>query len=1210
MNLSGILPLLAEHPIYNSFLTDVREGQSDRAPLSLYGPARAVLVASLARELGSTIIYMVARSEHARQAYEELQVWLPPASGLATVSLLADPDSLPYERIPWSRETRQARLSALAALARRDRGSGPLVVVASARALMQKTLPPRELKLATRPLRAGQALDLSETLLRWLGLGYRTDAVVEEVGQVSRRGGIVDIWPPNMLWPVRIELFGDEVDSLRLFDPTTQRTIPEARHVHEVMIGPASEALPRLGALALERMADLDLRPMHPPARNELEQQREQLRESTGFKGQEWYIPYLYSQPATLMDYAPDGALLVVDDGAEFMTLVSELEAQAAQTQRDLITGGDLPANPLPPHLTWNELKPLLESRRPILLGHGDLDGRTAPGASPLARHFVPGPRYGGQVKQIVADVEKQHQAGHRTVLVTRQATRLADLLEEAGQIVTVEEDLLDAPAERALRLVKGVLDEGWVLRGLPAGSLHLYSDAELFGWTKPSRRRAQRPRASAPEAFFADVAAGDYVVHMEHGIGRFVGLIKMPMEDGGVREYLQLDYAMGDRLFVPVHQADRLSRYVGAGEQHAPILHRLGAADWERVKKQTRKAVDDIAADLLELYASRETTEGHSFSPDGVWQSELEAAFPYEETGDQLVAIESVKHDMESSRPMDRLICGDVGYGKTEVALRAAFKAVMDGKQVAVLVPTTVLAQQHAQTFSRRLAAFPVTVEMLSRFRTAAQQNEVLKGLLDGSVDVVIGTHRLLSKDVTFKDLGLLVVDEEQRFGVTHKERIKQLRSHVDVLTLTATPIPRTLHMSMTGVRDLSTIETPPEERLPIQTTIAEYDETLIRQAILREIDRGGQVFFVHNRVRGITQIAKRLERIVPEATFGVGHGQMPERELEKVMLAFAEGEFNVLVCTTIIESGLDIPNANTIVINRADKFGLAQLYQLRGRVGRAAVRSYAYLLYDRNQALSPVARDRLVALQEASELGAGFRIAMRDLEIRGAGELLGRKQHGHIAAVGFDLYCRLLAKAVEDLKEGKVAGGRLQVAAEAGEPDGDGKGPNGSERGERLAGRADAVGYDDPMAPAVTLDLPLLAIIPDDYVPDQALRLRMYRRIAGLTDTADVEALAEELADRFGPLPQEVVNLLYQVRIKVLALRAHVTAIGRDGDQLVLKSDALETIDRVRLQGRIGDAARVARRAVWMPLGNLDEAEWQATLERVLRAMYGAHR
>jgi transcription-repair coupling factor (superfamily II helicase) len=527
-----------------------------------------------------------------------------------------------------------------------------------------------------------------------------------------------------------------------------------------------------------------------------------------------------------------------------------------------------------------------------------------------------------------------------------------------------------------------------------------------------------------------------------------------------------------------------------------------------------------------------------------------------------------------------------------------------MDGKQVAVLAPTTVLAQQHFQTFSRRLAAFPVSVEMLSRFRTPAQQSHVIDGLNKGAVDIVIGTHRLLSKDVGFKDLGLLVVDEEQRFGVTHKERIKQMRRTVDVLTLTATPIPRTLHMSMTGVRDLSTIETPPEERLPIQTTIGEYDETLIRQAILREIDRGGQVFFVHNRVRGITQIARRLEKLAPEATYGVAHGQMPERELERVMLAFAEGQFNVLVCTTIIESGLDIPNANTIIINRADKFGLAQLYQLRGRVGRAAVRAYAYLLYERNQALTPIARERLTALQEASELGAGFRIAMRDLEIRGAGELLGRKQSGHIAAVGFDLYCRLLAKSVEEMKKGgaggtlsqrQVAGGNGQVRDDA-----DGE-ASGVQRSAFSVQRSESVSYDDPLAPAVTLDLPLRALIPEEYVAQQSLRLRLYRRIAGVTDTAAVDALAEELVDRFGPLPEEVQNLLYQVRIKVLALAAGVSAIGRDSGQLVLKSDDLEHVDRQRLQARIGDAARVARRAVWLPIAD----GWPEALERTLRAM-----
>jgi transcription-repair coupling factor (superfamily II helicase) len=1221
VNLSGLTHLLADLPAYRRLLDEARAGQPDRAPLALYGAARAFVVAGLTQALARPVLYIVARSEHARQAYGELQLWLPPHDR-TTIPLhyFADPDPLPYERVAWSRETRQARLGALTGLVQRNAGGGPLLVVASARALLQKTLPPRELRLALKTLRTGQLIDLHEQLTRWLGLGYRSDAVVEEVGQLSRRGGIVDIWPPNRAWPVRIELFGDEIDSLRLFDPTTQRTLPDARSVHEVLVGPASEAMPRYGAAAQERLEALDKSTLHPPARHELDEQRRQLMEGTGFRGQEWYIPYLYSQPASLLDYLPADAMVIVDDGADLMVLGTELEAQAGQTQRDLITGGDLPANPLPPHFSWQQLQEPLHGRGPLLLGYGDLEGRTAPAGSPLARHFMPGPRFGGQVKQIVAEVEKQHEQGQRVVMVTRQAPRLADLFqEEAGRPLTVQDGVVAVPAPRAVQLVKGVLNEGWVLRGLEGRtaspsddwqsngdtSLLLYSDAELFGWSKPSQRRVQRPRAMAPEAFFADVSPGDYVVHMEHGIGQFAGLVTLEQEGGGGREYLRIDYAMGDRLFVPVHQADRLSRYVGAGEHVAPILHRLGTADWERVKKQTQKAVDDIAGDLLELYAAREAAQGHAFSPDGVWQVELEAAFPYEETSDQLVAIEAVKYDMESGRPMDRLICGDVGYGKTEVALRSAFKAVMDGKQVAVLVPTTVLAQQHYQTFSRRLAAFPVSVEMLSRFRTPAQQNHVIQGLTNGSVDVVIGTHRLLSKDVLFKDLGLLIVDEEQRFGVTHKERIKQMRQTVDVLTLTATPIPRTLHMSMTGVRDLSTIETPPEERLPIQTTIGEYDETLIRQAILREIDRGGQVFFVHNRVRGITQIANRLQKLVPEATYGIGHGQMPERELERVMLSFAEGEFNVLVCTTIIESGLDIPNANTIIINRADKFGLAQLYQLRGRVGRGAVRAYAYLLYERNQTLTPISRERLLALQEASELGAGFRIAMRDLEIRGAGELLGRKQHGHIAAVGFDLYCRLLAKSVEELKK-EGAGEKLQVAGGNGQvrDDADGE-TSGVQRSSFSVHRSEPVRYDDPLAPAVTLDLPLRALIPEEYVAQQALRLRLYRRIAGVTDTAAIDALAEELVDRFGPLPVEVQNLLYQVRIKVLALAAGVTSIGRDSEQLVLRSDDLEAVDRQRLQARIGDAARVARRAVWIPISDA----WPEALERTLRAMRAAH-
>ena len=718
------------------------------------------------------------------------------------------------------------------------------------------------------------------------------------------------------------------------------------------------------------------------------------------------------------------------------MAALADLGGQADQLLRDLTIAGDLPAGVLPPYFAMATLRQAAVDRSPLLLGNSTMDGWAASVDTPLARAFVAGPRFGGQVRTVVTEVERGLRDGATVVLISRQAPRLAEIFDEARHAIAPVEQVVTPPPP-GLTVVQGVMDEGWKLEFgmqnaegrtedadadsalyIPHSSfLWFLTDAELFGWGKPKPRRPQRTRALAPEVFFADVKPGDCVVHIEHGIGRFKGLLKMTL-DGTEREYLQVEYAQGDQLYVPVHQADRLARFVGPGEG-SPSLHRLGTLEWEQVKARAKKAVAEIAIDLLDLYASREVVQGHAFSPDAPWQHELEASFPYVETEDQLVAIEAVKHDMEQPRPMDRLICGDVGYGKTEVALRAAFKAIMDGKQVAVLVPTTVLCQQHYTNFSRRLAAFPVTVGTLSRFQTSSNQDRTISGLATGSIDLVVGTHRLLSKDVAFRDLGLLIVDEEQRFGVAHKERIKQLRTEVDVLTLTATPIPRTLHMSLTGVRDLSTIETPPEERLPVKTFVGEFDESLIRQAILRELDRNGQIYFVHNRVQGIQQIAARVQKIVPEASVAVGHGQMPEKELSAVMLAFAEGTYDILVCTSIIESGLDIPNANTIIINRADQFGLAQLYQLRGRVGRSAVRAYSYLLVDKYKTLTEDARRRLEALQEASELGAGFRIAMEDLEIRGAGELLGARQHGHISAVGFDLYTRLLAQAVAEARE-----------------------------------------------------------------------------------------------------------------------------------------------------------------------------------------------
>jgi transcription-repair coupling factor (superfamily II helicase) len=798
---------------------------------------------------------------------------------------------------------------------------------------------------------------------------------------------------------------------------------------------------------------------------------------------------------------------------------------------------------------------------------------------------FTTAPAFGGQVKNLVEDVVKRQQKGDRVLLVSRQTARLSSLLNEQADVITTPVDSLTVgtppPPSGSLTLVNGVLMEGWTFSHDDM-SVMVMTDSEIFGWKKPTIIRRRKPRKGiTPETFFADVNPGDLVVHIEHGIGRYVGLVKIEL-DGTSREYLAVEYAKTDKLYVPIHQADRLARYVGV-DDHAPELTRLGSVDWATIKRRAKKAVEDLAQELLILYAQREVVPGRVFAPDSDWQTELEDTFPFVETDDQLQAIEDVKRDMEKPRPMDRLVCGDVGYGKTEVALRAAFKAVMDGTQVAVLVPTTVLAQQHFQTFRDRLRNYPIHIETLSRFRTKKQQEQAIVGLATGTVDIVIGTHRLLQNDVVFKNLGLLIIDEEQRFGVKHKERLKDVRANattginVDVLTLTATPIPRTLHMSLSGIRDLSIIATPPEERLPIHTTVAEYDEELIRTAITRELDRGGQIFYVYNRVMGIEQKANNIRKLIPDVRAEVGHGQMGERQLEKVMINFIAGESDVLVSTTIIESGLDLPNVNTIIIDRADRMGLAQLYQLRGRVGRGARQAYAYLLTPKHHDLNPDAYKRLEAIAESNELGAGFQIAMRDLEIRGAGELLGSRQHGQIAAVGFDLYTRLLAQAISEL---------------------DGA-PN-----QTLKALEEATAYLSPLADGIQLNLPLAAYVPEDYLPDERIRLRLYRRLAGLTSLSEINDMSKELEDRFGEMPEPVANLLYQLRLKILAQEAKAKAIIIETGQLVIKADSLEWIDRAGLQRRSSTVTKITPRQLWMSL-HPDPQVWQAELEKTLRLL-----
>ena len=1178
MNLSGILEILDHLPAFQRLQEKIDSGES-LPPLGLSRGARHALLARLAMSTSAPLVVLTGRVDAVPVWQQALEAWLPDECDLLR---FPEPTPLPYDRGPWSQSSRLGRLNVMTRLMAGQHPllpetDNPVLVLTSARALLQKTLPRQRFLSSLRVLRTGALLDLDKAMEEWQEIGYERVSVVEAPGQFSQRGGIIDLYPPATPYPVRIELFGDEVDTLRYFDPATQRSGDvNGKLLEHLLIPPAREALPgRVVGLGsyLEAVAE--------PKLDDLPAWQDDLPDMVAGRlspNIEFYLPMIYSRPATLLDYLPADTLVVIDDWQELEQGVRELEEHAAQIAADQPS---LPPDYPNPLFTWEELEEELALHRKLILGEGEEPRDAAHHSlSELADAFRPGPRFGGQVRPLMTHLRQARQDEERTVIVSSQAQRLADMWRDERRLDTssvfeeatpwnVVETLPELPEPGTITFVRGGLLEGFQLERGEDNSvlLNLLTDAEVFGWRRPAPRRYRRRQPVAPETPFADLQPGDYVVHLDYGIGRFMGLVVRAL--GGMeREYLQVRYSNGDMVYVPVHHADRMSKWVG-NDENPPTLNRIGGKSWQAAKKRAQRDIAELADELLELYAARELVDGHAFSSDGEWMAELEASFPYQETEDQLHAIGEVKFDMERSRPMDRLICGDVGYGKTEVALRAAFKAVMDGKQVAVLVPTTVLAQQHFTTFSQRLQPFPVNVEMLSRFRTRREQEQILSDLKEGKVDVVIGTHRLLSDDVSFKDLGLVIIDEEQRFGVTDKEKFKQLRTEVDVLTMTATPIPRTLYMGLTGARDISIIDTAPSERLPVQVYVGESDETLLRKAILRELDRGGQVFFVHNRVQSIEIVRNLLQKLVPEARLGVAHGQMSERQLEKVMTDFVEGEIDVLLSTSIIESGLDIPNANTLIVDRAEMFGLAQLYQLRGRVGRGTRRAYAYFFHGPWNSLTTEAQQRLETIAEETELGAGYNIAMRDLEIRGAGELLGAEQSGHIANIGFDLYTRLLAQAVRQRKAAR--------------------------EGEALP----------PELPEpATIDLPLAAYIPTDYVPDSALRLRLYRRMAGLDGLEEVDEMAEELADRFGPIPDPVDNLLYQLRIKVLAMRAHATSITVESGQIRIRVPGLDQIPRYRLQRYLSNGVRVSKKAIWLGR-DMGTREWQVALVRVLERL-----
>jgi transcription-repair coupling factor (superfamily II helicase) len=1176
MILSGLLPAIRALPEFPDLLKRLAAAQAEGgAALRLPRSARVPVAAAVAESLGRPALYVVARTDRAATVADELAAWAPATRVLS----FGEPNALFYEYVPWGPRTIVSRLSVLGELAAPPPDLPPAIIVASARALMWRTLPRRDFLANTHTIKVGQALRIEKALEGWVGAGYRPATIVVEPGQFARRGGLIDIFPAAAEQPVRIELFGDEIETLRRFDPATQRS---GERVQSVTIGPAREALPRYWQPEWQVEVAADEAEAAPADDDE-----------AGPRNLEFYLPRMMA-PASLIEYLPESAAVLVDDWRELGDAVEELEEQAIQMRAEQIAAGLIDDDfPLPYH-PWAELQDELAARRPAPLVLAAPEDEASP-VLDLGQYFHPGPRFGGQLKLLLDHLQSLEHGFDRALVVTRQAERLAEMWGEQhpyrAPVAAVEQP--PEPGEPVF--VHGALSDGFRLNvpatGLdPAYALHLHSDSEIFGWARAESqrtRRRTRAAAQAPEANYADLSDGDYVVHMDYGIGRFRGLVKREVERVE-REYLLIEYAEGDELYVPIHQADRLTRYVGVNEEHEPTLSRLGTPDWSTAKGRAQEAVQEVAQDLLELYAKREATHGHNTGRDTIWQAELEASFPYAETEDQLRAIREVKADMESPRPMDRLICGDVGYGKTEVALRAAFKAVMDGSQVAVLVPTTVLAQQHLHTFQARLAPYPVQVEMLSRFRTRAEADSIVERLGEGKIDIIIGTHRLLQKDVQFKNLGLVIIDEEQRFGVTHKEYFKKLRTEVDVLTLTATPIPRTLYLSLTGVRDISTINTPPEERLPIVNHAGPFNDRLVRQAILRELDRDGQVFFVHNRVQTIGVILRKLQELVPEARIGVAHGQMDEHELSRVMDQFTAGELDVLLCTSIIESGLDIPNANTLIVDRADTFGLAQLYQLRGRVGRAAARAYAYFLTDRHHRPTAEGYQRLETLTEQSDLGAGFGIAMRDLEMRGAGDILGARQHGHITAVGFHLYTRLLGDAVKRLRSLAPEG----LAA-----------PPPAQAAEGLLADLDSLSL-----PPVAVDLPIGASLPSDYIEERDLRLRIYRRLADLRSEAQLEEVAQELAERFGPLPQPVQNLVFQLRVKILAGKAGVSAIGTENGQIVLTMPAMGELDQAYLGSQIGSGARVSKNRVWLGRAadlRADDAPWRQQLLTVLREL-----
>lgn len=1099
--LKALINAFAADTDVQSVISGIRKGMREQMISGLAGSSRQVLIAALQEDVERPMLVVTHNMFSAQKIAEDLQECLSPEN----VLLYPANELVAAEAAISSPETLAQRMDVLIKLSKGFRG---IVVVPFSG--VRRYLPISSVMAEAQiEVNVGGSLPIDSFLRQMTALGYTRTDRVELRGEMSVRGGIVDFYPLTASQAYRIEWFGDDVDSIRAFDPADQRS---SDRLDRYVVPPCQELLAdgsrmEIAANHAQKLLDkqqgkMTDRTAKERLRSELGGEIEKLREHVYFPEIYKYISLLYPERQTILDYMPSDTLLILDEPTRLIETAKQLERDEAEWSMHLLQNG----KSLPDLALARDTEEILH-HRPFPTLFLSLFLRQIPHSQPqniLNMTSRSMQNFHGQMNVLKSEMERWHKTGATVMMLAGNAERMERMRR------VLDDYNIETPT-----LLEGNLQSGFEM---PSSHLVIITEGEMFSQKQRKARRLDKKVDNAERIkSYTELKVGDYVVHHNHGIGKYVGI--GTLEIAGIhKDYLHILYAGGDKLSVPIEQVDMIQKYVG-NEEKEPKVNKLGGSEWTRAKSKVKASVQDIADDLIKLYAERQSAPGYSFGQDTSYQNEFEAMFPYDETRDQLRAIEEIKKDMEKTQPMDRLLCGDVGYGKTEVAIRAAFKAAMDSKQVAVLVPTTILAQQHYETFRERFAGYPINVQVLSRFRSRKEQNDTMKGLKAGTVDVVIGTHRLLSQDIIFKSLGLLIVDEEQRFGVSHKEKLKKLKTNVDVLTLTATPIPRTLHMSMLGVRDLSVIETPPENRFPVQTYVVEYSPSLVREAIERELARGGQVYYLYNRVQGIYQMAEQINALVPGARVAVGHGQMSEQELEKTILDFLDGESDVLVSTSIIETGVDIPNVNTLIVHDADKMGLSQLYQLRGRVGRSNRIAYAYFTYQRDKVLTEVAEKRLQSIKEFTELGSGFKIAMRDLSIRGAGNLLGAEQHGFIASVGFDMYSQMLADEIAKRKA-EMSGEEIKESK-----------------------------------PVSTLiDVSIDAYLPSDYIYDSIQKIEIYKKVAAIRTFEEADDVIDELVDRFGDLPQAVSNLLAVARLKVYGSLYGIEQISGKGDELLL--------------------------------------------------------